>query len=212
MTFSPWLNDWTEAELKAQRDPRQALAQIRNRLMEAAQKLLAGERALLAVAVHCDTSDIHVDVVCSRYLGDGERIGKNGLNLVGPFCCGTDRQMRAGAKISAEKSSQMRRAVSNFRRRHGPDAIPMDIQFSRILDQAAEEIIGPELLPYREAYARKVPELERAHKRAQLSVIQDAEGKLRESLEREPLPETKPIPEPRPAPEIPAPGHDFPSL
>ena len=212
VTFSPWLNDWTEAELKAQRDPRKALAQIRNRLTEAAQKVLSGERHLLAVAVHCDTADIHIDLVASRYSGDGERIGENGLGLCGPWVVGCDRQMRAGAEISAEKRNQMRRAVANHRRRHGEGAIPLDVQLARELDQAAAEVIGPELQPYREAYARKVPELERAHKRAQLSIVQDVEEKLRESLEPEPSPEAKQLPEPRPAREIPVPDHDFPSL
>jgi hypothetical protein len=68
------------------------------------------------------------------------------------------------------------------------------------------------LQPYREAYAKKVPELERAHKRAQLAIIQDAEEKLREDLEPTPAPEPKPLPEPKKAREIPTPEPDFPSL
>lgn len=211
-SFAPWFSDWTAAQLALGKDPRPQLAAIRTQWLGEAQKVLSGERHMLGYAFHADTDDLHFDLVLTRQDGEGGRIGGNGLGLVGPWCCGVDRQLRSGAEISAEKRSQMGRAVANFRRRHGKDAKPLDVQLARALDEAADEVIGPELQPYREAYAKKVPELERAHKRAQLSIIQDAEEKLREDLEATPAPETKPSQEPKKEPEIPTPEPDFPSL
>jgi hypothetical protein len=204
-SFPPWLSDWTAAEIAAQRDPRKQLAAIRNRWLEAAQTALAGRRYLLGHACHLDTDDGHFDLCASRQDGQGGRIGEPGLRLVGPWCTGVDRQMRAGAEIHADKRRQVRRSVANFRHRYGEQAMPLDITLARALDAAAEEVLGAELLRYREAYAKRVPELERQHAAAQLTVLQAAEEKLRERL----VPES-PTPEPEPEHEEPEP--DEPTL
>jgi len=187
-TFAPWFSDWTAAQLAAGKDPRVKLAAIRTKWLRAAQQLLADGRHVLAYALHLDSCDGHLDLVLSRQDGEGGRIGENGLRLLGPWTCGTVRQVRSGAKISAEKTAQLRRAIANFRRRYDsdPDARPLDLHLCRVLDEAADEIIGPELQPYREAYALKVPELERAHKAAALATLEDARTKLLSSSIPEP--------------------------
>jgi len=190
-TFSPWLSDWTAAEIAAQRDPRQKLALIRNGWLTAAQTALAGQRYLIGYAFHADTDYLHFDLALSRQDGQGGRIGEPGLGMVGPWCVGTARQIQAGAKISSDKRRQLARGLANFRRRCGEESVPLDVSLARALDIAAEEVIGPELLPFREAYARRVPELERAHAAAELAALQAAEQKLRERL----APESVPTPE-----------------
>jgi hypothetical protein len=181
-TFSPWLADWTAAQLDAKRDPRKQLALIRNVWLKAAQKALASSRHLLGFAVHLDTPAApHMDVALSRYDGQGGRIGEPGLRLSGPWSVGCLRQVQAGAKIHPDKRRQLTRAVANFRRRYPePNAIPLDVALARALDAAAESVLGAELQPYREAYAARVPELERKHAAAQLAALQAAAEKLRE--------------------------------
>jgi hypothetical protein len=135
--------------------------------------------------------------------------------LVGPWCVGVDRQQRAGAEIGADKCRQLRRSVANFRHRYGEESVPLDIALARALDAAAEEVIGPDLVRYREAYAKRVPEMERQHTLAKLAALQAAEEKLRENLApEEPVPTPEPTPEPEPEPEreMPEPEHPLPPL
>jgi hypothetical protein len=181
-TLPPWVSDWLAAEIAAGRDPRPQLIGIRNRWLAAAQRALDGQRHVLGYAWHVDTDDPHLDLVLSRQDGRGGRIGETGLGLVGPWLVGCDRQQRAGAKINADKQRQVKRSIANFRHRYGEKAKPLDITLARALDAAAEEVIGPALRPYREAYAARVPELERQHAEAQLSALQAAEKKLRERV------------------------------
>lgn len=213
-TFSPWLSDWTAAEINAKRDPRRQLAEIRNRWLEEATRLLANERHILGYGFHADTSDLHFDLCLSRQDGKGGRVGKSGLGLVGPWCVGTSRQVQAGAVISKDKRRQLTRSVENFRRRYGDDAVPLDVALARALDAVAAAVIGPELLRYQEAYAARVPEMEQQHAAAELEELEAAAEKVRERLGMEPppvaKPETTPEPEPKPVREIPEPN--LPSL
>jgi hypothetical protein len=188
-TFSPWLSDWVEAEIGAGRDPRRNLAAIRNRWLKAASGLLTSSRVLLGFACHTDTDDPHFDLCLSRQDGQGGRIGETGLYLVGPWATSTDRQCRAGARIHPDKRRQLTRGVANFRRRYGEGAVPLDVQLARSLDAAANEVLGAELQPYREAYAARVPELERQHAAAQLAALKAAEAKLQERAAPAPTPE-----------------------
>jgi hypothetical protein len=206
-SFAPWLSDWTAAEIVAKRDPRKQLAAIRNRWLEAVQTALAGQRYLLGYAFHADTDDPHFDLCASRQDGAGGRIGEPGLRLVGPWCTAVDRQLRAGAEIHADKRRQMKRSVANFRHRYGADAKPLDVELARALDGAADAVLGAELIPFREAYARSVPELERQHTAAQLAALEAAEEKLRERLTPEPS-----ASEPEPEREMPEPEPNLPPL
>ena len=178
ITFAPWLSDWTAAEVAAGRDPRPKLAGIRTQWLQTVQASLAGRRALLGYAWHCDTDDPHFDLCLSRQDGAGGRIGEPGLRLVGPWCTSVDRQVRAGAEIRTEKRNQLQRSVANFRHRYGAEAKPLDVTLARALDTAADTVLGEELRPYREAYAQRVPELERQHAAAQLEVIEAAKEQL----------------------------------
>jgi len=191
-TFPPWLSDWTAAEIAAGRDPRPKLAAIRHAWLPGAQKMFEGERFVLGYAFHADTDDLHFDLALSRQDGEGGRIGATGLHLVGPWCVGVDRQIRAGADVRAEKRSQMRRSVANFRRRYGEDAVPLDVTLARALDAAADTVLGAELTPYREAYARRVPELERQHAAAELAKVDAAQAQLRQWSAPAPSPEITP--------------------
>ena len=196
-TFSPWLSDWTAAEIAAKRDPRKTLASIRTRWLEEAQRLLHGLRYFLGYAFHADTSDPHFDLALSRQDGRGGRIGAPGLGLVGPWCVGVDRQIRAEAKVHPSKLRQIRQSVANFRHRYGASAVPLDVSLARALDTAAETVIGPGLLRFRKAYSQQVPGLERGHTVAQLAALQAAEARLRERLDSELTPEPA-MPEPEP--------------
>jgi hypothetical protein len=149
-------------------------------------KTLAGLRYVLGYAFHADTDDLHFDLCLSRQDGAGGRIGEAGLRLCGPWVCGCDRQWRSGAKIRAEKANQLRRSVANFRHRYGPEAKPLDVTLARSLDAAADQVLGPELRPYVEAYAKQVPELERKHAAAQLAVVESAKAKLLQQSAPEP--------------------------
>ena len=193
-TFAPWLSDWLAAETVQGRDARPKLAAIRNRWREAAAGMLAGSRYLMGYAFHADTDDPHFDLVLSRQDGKGGRIGKPGLLLVGPWCTAVDRQLRSGATIRPDKSQQIKRSIANFRHRYGEDQKPLDVMLARALDAAAEAVLGVELTPYKEAYAQRVPELERQHVEAQLEVIEAAKEKLLERI--------APTPPPGPDPEI----------
>lgn len=191
-TFEPALSDWTAAELVVGRNPRPKLAAIRNLWLRVVQASLAGQRYLLGYAFHADTDDLHFDLVCSRQDGKGGRIGKPGLGLVGPWCVGTDRQVRVGATISEEKRSQLHRSAANFRHRYGTDAKPLDVTFARALDEAAETVLGEALTPFRTAYAASVPAMERKHAEAQLAKLDAARNKLLQQ-----------VAPPAPEPEIP---------
>jgi hypothetical protein len=186
-SFAPWLSAWTAAECAGGRDPRPKLGAIRSLWLQAAQNAVAGLRYVLGYAFHADTDDLHFDLCLSRQSGTGERIGETGLGLCGPWCTAVDRQVRCGATIRAEKANQLKRSVANFRHRYGPEAKPLDVTLARSLDAAADTVVGDELRPYIEAYARSVPELERKHAAAQLAVLEGAKAKL--------LQQTAPIPE-----------------
>jgi hypothetical protein len=190
-TCPPWLSDWIAHVIAQGRDPRPKLAAIRNAWIPAALLLIKGERHVLGYAFHCDTDDPHFDLCWSRQDGVGGRIGHPGLQRAGPWCVGVDRQVRVGANINAEKRGQLRSSVANFRRRYGMAAIPLDVALARVLDAAADSVLGTELQPFREAYAERVPELERLHALAQLRVIEAA----REKLLRQSAPMPVPAPE-----------------
>jgi hypothetical protein len=178
---APWLSDWIADKLK-KNDPRPALCQIRDRLVAKVTARLDRRRYILAFAIHSDTSDLHFDFAISRQDGSGGRLAdRNGLDFSGPWLVGTQRQVDAGATISSVKLKQLERDMANHRQRYGTNAVPLDVQFARDLDAIAAEVIGPELAAYRAAYARSVPELERAHATADLAELDQARSKLAEA-------------------------------
>lgn len=194
-TFPPWLSEWVAAELRAGRDPRPQLAKLRSTWIGMVMERLHGERFLLGFAFHADTDDLHFDVCVSRQDGKGGRIGEAGLGLVGPWCVGVDRQLQAGADIAPLKRSQLSRSVGNFRRREGADAVPLDVQFARDLDGAADDVIGPALSLFKTAYARQVPALERQHAQAALDALDCARDQILSALpkSRRQAPQPPPI-------------------
>jgi hypothetical protein len=181
-TFPPWLSDWALAEFKAKRDPRPFLAKIRNCWIPRALSRLAGIRYLVGYSFHCDTDDLHFDLAVSRQDGKGGRIGRAGLGLVGPWATATDRQVRAGATISPNKASRLSRDVANFRHRYSDGRVPLDVMLARDLDEVADNVLGAQLNPWKEAYAAKVPELERAHLAAELSAIDAIRAKIADGV------------------------------
>lgn len=183
-TFPPWVSEWVAAELRSGRDPRPQLARIRSAWMGKVMDRLQGERFLLGYAFHADTDDLHFDVCVSRQDGKGGRIGAAGLGLVGPWCVGVDRQLRAGAEIAPLKRSQLSRSVANFRRREGASAVPLDVQFARDLDSAADDVIGPALSLFKTAYAKQVPFLEQQHAQASLDALDAARDQIETALPR----------------------------
>jgi hypothetical protein len=201
-TFAPWLSDWTAAQVAAGHDPRPQLAGIRNGWLRTAETALAGRRHVLGYAFHADTDDLHFDLLLTREDGEGGRIGEPGLKLVGPWCVAVDRQVRSGAELHPEKREQLQRSVANFRHRYGDTAKPLDVVLARALDTAADEILGEELAPYRLAYARRVPELERLHAQAALAAVNAASARLRERATPRPL-ARRPAPVPTPEPDLP---------
>lgn len=178
-TFSPWLANWTAAELAANRDPRPQLAKIRNTWLTEAQRTFADKRHILGFAFHCDSAAApHFDLVLTRQDGNGGRIGEAGLRLTGPWTIGVSRQLSAGAQINSEKRGQLRRAVANFHHRYGKGVVPLDVAMARSLDAAADTVLGADIVPFRGAYAARVPELEREHGAAKLASLEAAREKL----------------------------------
>ena len=188
-TCSPWLSQWTAAEIAASRDPRPSLAAIRNEWLQSTQKSLAGQRYLLGYAFHADTDDLHFDLIYSRQDGKGGRIGKAGLGLVGPWCTAVDRQTRAGADISGQKRDQLRRSAANFRHRSGEDAIPLDVTLARSLDAATETVLGAVIVPFKAAYAANVPLLERQHIEAKLASMEAVRERLLKQVPKASVPD-----------------------
>ncbi len=164
---APWLSDWILARLTENGDVCAKLAAIRDGWLKVVLPGLRAKRYLLGLSLHCDTDDLHFDLAVSRQDGNGRRIGRAGLQLVGPWCVGVDRQMRAGASISKAKAAQFARALANFQRRYN-GGTPFDLFLSRALDDAADAALGSELAPLRENYARLVPLLEAENLKAKL--------------------------------------------
>jgi hypothetical protein len=206
-TFPPWLSDYVEDAQRHGQDPRAQLLEIRNQWLGTACALLSSARHILGFAFHGDTDDPHFDIAVSRQDGSGGRIGRAGLRIAGPWCVGTDRQVRAGAKISTRKRAQLTRSVRNFRWRYGDHAVPTDIALARALDDIARGIIGPELDRWMTAYARGVPALEAAHQAAALAALDAAREQITVSGQRSPPGRSAPEPTTQiahnPEPELP---------
>ncbi len=179
-TFSPWLSDYISHQIASGSDPKPQLAQIRNKWIGGVLRMMANSRYVLGYAFHSDTSDGHLDVVCSRQSPDGDRIGKSGLGLGGPWLTATDRQIRSGGVISRDKARKYEQSMLNFRRREGAESLPLDVRLARSLDAAADTVLGETLVPYREAYARSIPALERGHRAARLAELDYARSRLLE--------------------------------
>lgn len=182
-TAAPWVSAWTAHQFtlgaKQQDVARGKLAQLRNKFMASFCERMKGRRYVIGMAVHLDSSDWHIDGVISRQDGHGGRIGQgSGLRLSGPWQVGVYRQLRAGADIDGLKHAQFESNATNFQRRYGADAIPLDIQLARDFDDAATEAIGPELAPFIASYAASVPDLEREHRDASLASLRAAEAKI----------------------------------
>jgi hypothetical protein len=155
--------------------------------MKVVAEMVSHQRHWIGVSCHTDTSDLHVDLLLSRYDGKGGKIGKPGLQLSGPWVVGVDRQLRAGAAIASYKRRQFRANLSKHQQRYGDDAVPLDVALSRALDECAEMEM-PELARYRADYARRVPELEHAHLKQRAENARRAAERL-ESLARAAEPE-----------------------
>jgi len=172
-TFSPWLSEWTYQNLSLGEVVIERLRLIRNRWLAAAMKLVDGLAYVLGFSFHADTSNPHFDLCLSRQDGEGGRIGRAGLGLMGPWAVGVERQVRAGAEISPEKWAQAERSADNFARRY-PGHAPLDIEFAKRLDIASAEVLGGELEVYRIEYARMVPILEQQHAAAKQATLDQA--------------------------------------
>ena len=195
VVWHPAVSDWIADQVAKGLDPKPALREMLARYLPVMEQLFAGQRHLLALAVHTDTDDPHLDIVVSRQ-GPKGRIGRAGLRAVGPWIVGVDRQLRAGAQVSPEKLAQYQRAKANFTRRYGEGAKPFDIVLTRAFDAAAEAVLGGQLPPYLAAYAAHVPELERAHLAAALAELDEARAQLMAALS--PPPSPSPGIDPRP--------------
>lgn len=162
VSFAPWVQSCIEDKATAGEDPNAVVLKIWALFVSYAKAMFVGdqERFFLGEAIHADTSSLHGDLVVSRF-ENGKRVGKHGLKTGGPGMVGCDRQLRAGAKISASKQVRYDRDVRGHFKRHGRDSRPFDVQLARLLDFASETILGPELVRYRAAYAASVPALEK---------------------------------------------------
>ncbi|ACB77396.1 hypothetical protein [Opitutus terrae] len=162
ITAAPWLSQRVHDMLRVGDDPRPHLRRIFARWMTTVGGMVSHQRHWIGASCHTDTSDLHVDLLFSRYDGKGGKIGKPGLQLAGPWMVGVDRQLQAGASIASYKRRQFRSNLSRHQQRYGDDAVPLDLALSRGLDECAQ-LEMPELAKYRADYARRVPELEHAH-------------------------------------------------
>ncbi len=174
-TFSPWLSDWTYQRLSLGEAVLEKLKLIRDRWLKTAMNLIDGLAYVLGYSFHADTSNPHFDLCLSRQDGEGGRIGRAGLRLVGPWAVGVDRQLRAGAEVSPEKLAQAQRSADNFERRYPKEKRPpLDMGLAEKLDIASAEVLGGELEIYRIEYARMVPILEQQHAAAKQATLDQA--------------------------------------
>jgi hypothetical protein len=183
ITASPWLNMWIHDQLAAGKDVQAVLKELWARFRVRAKEILRGdrERYILGDAIHCDTSVFHGDLVLTRQV-DGQRVGKAGLDLAGPWLVGCDRQLRAGATISPEKRRQFDRSAQSHFRRHGRNSKPCDVLLARAMDRVAEEVIGPALASYKATYAAGVPAQEQRNAMVKLAQLDTARSKLVSSI------------------------------
>jgi len=180
--FAPYLTEYVHDELMAGRDPRPYLVQIRNLWLKGALKLFLAKRDIVGYSLHADTNWLHFDLaLCRQDLG-GHRIGKSGLMLAGPWNVGVDRQIRCGAKIASDKKVLFGGNVRRFRARYGAEAKPTDVILARMLDSAADEVLGPRIQRHKLAYANSVPQLEAMHRAAQLDRINSAKSILERNI------------------------------
>jgi hypothetical protein len=145
-------------------------------------QLFAGIRHIIACAFHADTGTLHVDIVTSRQNHAGERIGKHGLDLAGPWTVGVWRQLECGANINPQKRLKYDAGMANFHRRHGVDAVPFDIRLAAACDKAAAAVLGDALRPHLIAYAASVPEREHVNALATLAELDAARQQVMASL------------------------------
>lgn len=181
--FAPWVTAFIEAKLAAGEDANTLALKIWALFCTYAKVLLVGdhERYFLGEALHMDTANAHGDLVLSRQ-EDGMRVGRAGLALGGPWLVGTDRQLRAGATISPKKQKHFDQDIQKHFRRHGRNSRPFDILLARALDRAADEVIGPELVRYRTAYAASVPAREQRAIDTKLARLEAAKAALMNEL------------------------------
>jgi hypothetical protein len=178
VTFAPWLSEWALSRLLSGQPPVAELARIEDEFSTRVLRLLSNNRHVIGRALHADTDDLHLDFVVTRQDGEGRRIGAAGLHLVGPWTTAVDRQLRSGAVIADDKRRTFGRNVAKFKGRYGDKVMPLDVALARALDEAADSVIGPELRPFREAYAKSVPALEAEHRRVALAALESAKNQI----------------------------------
>lgn len=177
-TAEPALSDFIAAQVSAGRDPSSIVDKIQFRWLFRVLPRVSSNRKMLGMSRHADTDDLHWDLLLSRQDGIGGRVGETALRLTGPWATATDRQVRCGAKISSDKKQKLAMSVANFRARYGANEVPFDVFLARSLDDATTEVLGNLITPYREAYARRVPDLERAHTKAKLDALERAHKRV----------------------------------
>lgn len=179
VTAEPALNEYIWSQLRAGHDMSAVTTRVWFRFLELAKHFLVGgrQRYVIGDAIHCDTAHWHGDLVVSRQ-EDGIRVGDAGLGLCGPWVTAVDRQMRVGAKISPGKRKNFDRSAREYLRRYGAGTRPLDVLLARSLDQAATEVIGEALIPFRHAYAARVPALEAAHAQRTVQALEKAKEKI----------------------------------
>ncbi len=194
VVWHPAVSDWVAAEIKAGGDPKPAMREMLRRYIPSILKQFKGCRHVLGLAVHI-TDDPHLDICVSRQ-GPNGRIGRAGLHHAGPWLVGVDRQLRAGATVNPRKRHQYDRAMANFGRRYGIDAVPFDFALTRAFDHVAGTVLGDQLQPFMTAFADRVPAIERAHARAALLELERAREVILEDIRQstgEITPPTRPI-------------------
>jgi hypothetical protein len=183
ITAAPWLNIWIRDQLAAGKDVQGILNELWARFRVRAKDILKGdrERYFLGDAIHCDTRGFHGDLVLTRQV-DGQRVGKAGLDLSGPWLVGCDRQLRVGATVSQLKKGWFDRSVQSHFRRHGRNSKPCDVLLARAFDRVAEEMVGPALASYKTTYAAGVPAQELRNAEATLARIDATRAKVASAL------------------------------
>lgn len=161
-------------------------------------------REVVGCATHMDCDDAHVEVTVARNSRDGRRLGKAGMDLVGPWTVAVARQVDCcGPRINSEKLNQYESALAVFRRRAGPDAVPFDIQLARLFDVCSHRILGPGLQAYVQRYADGVPQSEREQLYATKAELEAALAQVCRCLVDENSRSLLVNPLPQPTPEFP---------
>ncbi len=157
VTFSPWVSDGFEIECEV--NPVNAKKLLHSWAMETAREFEQKTgRKIIAVTIHLDTDDPHINLFHSRIQKDQNGInrltGDKHLGLLGPWCVGVWRQRKVGIKNESNERKLLS-SIEKYNTRPNGGNIPLDIHLADYLDSLADKEFGHELEVLKADYRKR---------------------------------------------------------